>query len=86
MVSIIENKDHLIKSYNTLKELYKYDFAEEQNILKLFNQLTEFNYSEEKKRKNSKEFQAYRTNFLTKDIRRDRDEATNKITLHRGIL
>ncbi len=86
MASILENKNHLLKSYNALKELYRFDFADEENILKLLNQLSELTYHEEKKRKKSIEYQAYRTNILTHEFRRDRDKAIGKIALHRGIL
>ena len=86
MISNLENKNHLLKSYNTLKELYRFEFIEEENILNLLNQLSEFAYREEKEQKKSKEHQAYRTNFLTRELRRDRDKATGKIALHRGIL
>jgi hypothetical protein len=86
MASILENKNHLLKSYNTLKELYRFEFANEENILRLLNQLSEFVYREEREQKNSKEFQAYRTNILTQELRRDRDKAVGKITLHSGHL
>ncbi len=86
MAQIIENKNHLLKSYNALKELYRFEFAKEENILKLLNQLSEFIYREEREQKNSKEFQAYRTNILTQEFRRDRDKAISKIALHRGSL
>jgi len=86
MALTAENRSHLLKSYNALKELYRFDFAEEENILKLLNQLSEFTYREERKNQNSKEFQAYRTNILTGELRRDRDKAIDKITLHRGNL
>ena len=86
MASILENNNHLLKSYNTLKELYRFEFVEEENILKLLNQLSEFVYREEREQEKSKEFQAYRTNILTQELRRDRDKANGKIALHRGIL
>ena len=86
MASTLENSNQLLKSYNALKELYRFEFAEEENILKLLNQLSEFVYREERKQKNSKEFQVYRTNFLTQEFQRDRDKAIGKIAMHRGIL
>ena len=86
MALTTENKNHLLKSYNVLKELYRFEFADEENILKLLNQLSEFVYREEREQKNSKEFQAYRTNILTNELRRDRDKAIGKIALHRGAL
>ena len=80
----IEQKDVFIKSFKNLKNLYDFDFLEEEQLSKIINQIAELLYEGEIKSQNDHSKQIYLNDKIKRQLRRERDHAINMIMLHRG--
>ncbi len=82
----IEQKDVFIKSFKNLKNLYDYDFIEEEQLSKIINQIAEVLFEGEIKSQNDHSKQIYMNDKIERQLRRERDQAINMIMLHKGSL
>ncbi len=82
----IEQKEVFIKSFKNLKNLYNFDFIEEEQLSKIINQIAEVLFEGETKSQNNHSIQIYNNDILERQLRRERDHAINMITLHKGSL
>ena len=84
MVSRIEQKNMLVQSYNNLKNLKDLELVEEQDFLRILNQLSEliqecdYNNDQCKGQKHFKKYQ------LNQKLREEREQAMGQYVLHRG--
>ena len=86
MSNRIDQKETFIQSFKNLKNLYDYDFIEEEQLSKIINQIAEILFEGEIKSQQRHSMQVYENDKIKRQLRKERDRAVNMFILHKGSL
>ena len=86
MSNRIDQKETFIQSFKNLKNLYDYDFIEEEQLSKIINQIAEILFEGEIKSQQHHSMQVYENDKIKRQLRKERDRAVNMFILHKGSL
>lgn len=84
MVLNVEQKNEIIRSFRTLKELYNYEFGEEENLFQLLIQVAENMFNYKLANEYSADTHIYEQHLLRKVIKNERDRSLTDLLLLKG--
>ena len=84
MVLKVEQKNELIRSFEALKELYKYEFVEEENLFQLLTQVAENMFNYNLANEYSADYDKYEQHLLRQTFSEERHKNMTKLLLHKG--
>ncbi len=82
----VEQKYELIRSFEALKELYKYEFDEEENLFQLLTQVAENMFNYNLANEYSADYHIYEQHLLRQSFSEERNKSMTKLLLHKGSL
>ncbi len=86
MVLRVEQKNEIIRSFKALKEIYEYEFVEEENLFQLLTQVAENMLNYNLDNEYSADHQIYEQHLLQKKISQERTKHLTTLILHKGSL
>ena len=84
MASKNEYRNELIKSVKNLKEIYHYEFTDEEKLFTLLDQLVETLFECQYDSYKCPGFKIFQNHNIKKSLRKEKDEALSKILYHKG--
>ena len=82
----MEQKNEIIRSFNALKELYKYEFDEEENLFQLLTQVAENMFNYNLANEYSADYEIYEQHLLLQAYSEERTNSLTNLLLHKGSL
>lgn len=86
MVLRIEQRNEIIRSFKALKELYNYEFVEEENLFQLLTQVAENMYNYDLGNEYSADYKVYEQHLLQNAYSEERNKNMASLVLHKGSL
>ncbi len=84
MVLKIEQKNKLIRNFKALKELFNYEFVEEESLFQILNQVAENMYNYTLADEYSKDHDKYEDHILRTALKNEHNKSLSKLLLHKG--
>ncbi len=84
MVLKVEQKNELIRNFNALKELYNYEFVEEESLFQILNQVAENMYNYTLADEYSSDHDKYKNHILRSALKEEHNKSLTKLLLHKG--
>jgi len=84
MVLKVEQRNEILRSFKALKELYKYEFVEEENLFQLLTQVAENMFNYNLANEYSADSHIYEQHLLKEAISKERNNNLTKLLLHKG--
>jgi hypothetical protein len=82
----VEQKNEIIRSFKALKELYKFEFVEEENLFQLLTQVAENMFNYDLANEYSADYKIYEQHLLQQAISEERSNNYTNLLLHKGSL
>lgn len=86
MVLRVEQKNEIIRSFKALKEIYEYEFVEEENLFQLLTQVAENMLNYNLDNEYSADQHIFEQHLLRKKISQERNKHLTSLILHKGSL
>ena len=86
MVLKIEQRNEILRSFKALKELYNYEFVEEENLFQLLTQVAENMYNYDLANEYSADYKIYEQHLLHEAYSQERNNNMATLLLHKGSL
>ena len=86
MVLKVEHRNEIIRSFKALKELYKFEFVEEENLFQLLTQVAENMFNYNLANEYSADSKIYEQHLLHKAVSEERTQNLTNLLLHKGSL
>ncbi|MCE7742838.1 MAG: hypothetical protein GOP50_10325 [Candidatus Heimdallarchaeota archaeon] len=80
----MEQKNEIIRSFKALKELYKYEFVEEENLFQLLTQVAENMFNYNLASEYSADHHIYEQHLLHQAFSEERNKNMTSLLLHKG--
>ncbi len=80
----VEHRVELFNNFNALKELFDYEFVEEEELTHLLEQLAENMYNYNLAKDYSPDYDHYHNHKLREQLNNERNKALSSLALHRG--
>ncbi|MCG3257800.1 MAG: hypothetical protein KAU62_16965 [Candidatus Heimdallarchaeota archaeon] len=84
MVLKIKQKNELIRKFKALKELYNYEFVEEESLFQILNQVAENMYNYTLANEYSSDHNKYENHILRTALKEEHNKSLSKLLLHKG--
>jgi hypothetical protein len=84
MVLKVDQKNELIRSFRALKELYDFEFVEEENLFQILTQVAENMYNYDLAHEYSSDHDKYENHLLRTALKQEQDASLSKLLLHKG--
>ena len=80
----VEHRVELFNNFNALKELFDYEFLEEENLNHLLEQLAENMYNYNLAKDYSPDYDHYHNHKLREQLNSERNKSLSSLAYHRG--
>ena len=86
MVLKIEQRNEILRSFKALKELYEFEFVEEENLFQLLSQVAENMFNYDLANEYSADYKIYEQHLLQEAYSKERNNNMTNLLLHKGSL
>ena len=86
MVLRIEQRNEILRSFKALKELYKFEFVEEENLFQVLTQVAENMFNYNLANEYSADHHIYEQHLLHQAFSKERNDNLTNLLLHKGSL
>jgi len=86
MVLRVEQRNEILRSFKALKELYKFEFVEEENLFQLLTQVAENMFNYNLANEYSADYKIYEQHLLQEAYSAERRANMKNLLLHKGSL
>ena len=84
MVLKVDQRNELIRSFRTLKELYNFEIVEEENLFQILTQVAENMYNYNLAHEYSSDHDKYENHLLRTALKNEQDSSLSKLLLYKG--